>query len=506
MERVRKNFQRFKQAVGISRTNPKNNKKQPFKILIKRGSQSANLSGISKSFKFTRDEVFNSEESFRVASFFPGSKMRLKKDYKIRNREGARTAEKQEILKIRKTQSRSFKSPIVRPVRVKSKSSWAQRLLHSKSSSSSNEKEQDIGEYFQRTNVELYEKVSKVYASQFMNREHFNLVGEDKNLGPLVLSIKYPDQTVMNQDLAGKTLLLLRLPTGLVMQTWNHFQLSNLSHKSPLKLAKLSFPNLSFSNRLLPVLSPKISELIAEYDENCGDGKSSDFGESKAARENEKLEIDCRILKLRDLQEKLISRTCKFLELSGWDFEEYNNFFIKKKSSFPKYLSFTLPVALKTPKSCSRSGNQAKSPKFMSLPKRTLQFDDENLSPPPSMNLKPLLIVNDNLASVPISLESVVSSCNIVDLTGQMLKLGTGHYRDEVVATSKENDTLQNCEVDAEMMLKLVGLKLEKMQMSDDTAILEKEREELAKNEKRLVRELATAQTIIASLKKRFHS
>jgi len=501
MDWIRKNFQRFKQAIGISRTNPSNNKKQSFKIILKRGGQSRNFSGISKSFKFTSDEVFNTEESFRSPSFFPGSKMRLKKDYKIRNREGPWTAEKQEILKIRKNQSRSFKSPIVRPVRVKSKSSWAQRLLNSKSSSSSNnEQEQDISEYYQGTNVELNEEVSKIYASHFINSEHFNLVGEDKNLGPLVLSIKYPDQTVVNHDLAVKTLLLLRLSTGLVMQTWNQFQLSNPLRKSPLDLAKLSFPNLSLSNRLLPVLSLEISGLIAEYDENCGNGKKSDTGEDI------KPETDSRILKLRDLQEKLISSTCKFFELSGWDFEEYNNFFIKKKLSFPKYLSFTLPVALKTPKSCARSVNQAKSPKFMSLPKRTLQFDDENISLPPLMNLKPLSVVNDGLGSVPISLKSAVSSCNIVDLTGQMLKLGTENYRDEVVASTNEDDTLTSCEVDAEMMLKLVDLKLEKEQMSDDTAKLEKEREDLAKNEKRLVRELATAQTIIDSLKKRLLS
>ena len=55
----------------------------------------------------------------------------------------------------------------------------------------------------------------------------------------------------------------------------------------------------------------------------------------------------------------------------------------------------------------------------------------------------------------------------------------------------------------SKMMLTLVKLKLEKEELSETDAELEKEKEELAKNGGRLVRELATAHTIIDSLKKR---
>ena len=141
-----------------------------------------------------------------------------------------------------------------------------------------------------------------------------------------------------------KTILLLRLPTGLVKQTWNQFQLSNPSLKSPLDLAKLSFPNLSVS-RLLPVLSPEVSQLIAEYDR-------SNAEEIKHGREDLKISVESKTLELIRLQEKLITSTCKYIEQSNWDLEEYDNFFTKKKMNIPKYLSFTMPVTLKTPKSC----------------------------------------------------------------------------------------------------------------------------------------------------------
>merc|ERR1719470_427891 len=284
-------------------------------------------------------------------------------------------------------------APIVRPQRVKSKSSWVQRLLSK--SGSNNNNDQDVAEHFRAVEIEVEEAGDKVYNSKFMHSEHFNFVGEDKNLGPLVLSIKYPNQTVDEgrqklkmASVPDKTILLLRLPTGLVKHTWNQFQLSKPSLKSPLDLAKLTFPNLSVS-RLLPVLSPEVSQLIAEHD-------SSSEEETRYGREDLKRSVESKTLELIRLQEKLITSTCKYIELSNWDLEEYDNFFTKKKMNLPKYLSFTMPVTLKTPKSCSRNVNRMKSPKFMSLPKRTLHFEVDINTSPPSPLKKPLDEIYDH--------------------------------------------------------------------------------------------------------------
>jgi len=460
------------------------------------------------SWSYSSDKVFDSKEIFSAQNIFQRLGMRLKKDYKIRNREGARATVKPEILKIRKTHNKSFKSPIVRPKRVKSKSSWVQRLL---SKSSNNNNNQDVGEYFRTAEIEVEEAVHEVYTNQFMQCEHFNLVGEDKNLGPLVLSIKYPIKIVekerqkeaLSSSVSDKTILLLRLPTGLVKQTWNQFQLSNPSLKSPLDLAKLSFPNLSLS-RLLPVLSPEVSQLIAEHDSSSGE-------ETRYGREDLKRSVESKTLELIRLQEKLITSTCKYIELSNWDLEEYDNFFTKKKMNLPKYLSFTMPVTLKTPKSCSRNVNRMKSPKFMSLPKRTLHFEVDINTSPPSPLKKPLDEIYDHSSeenqnddfpgSFPLSLEAVP----VVDLTGQMVKLSTDDLVDEAVATDIE-PIAEDDDMVAKMTLILVNLKLEKEELSETNAKLEKEKEELTKNGRRLVRELATAHTIIDSLKKRLQN
>ena len=158
-----------------------------------------------------------------------------------------------------------------------------------------------------------------------------------------------------------------------------------------------------------------------------------------------------------------------------------------------------------------------KSPKFMSLPKRILQFEDEqsSTSPPPPLNLKPSLKVNDQdlvensdcLGSCQLSLEAAVAGDHMVDLTGQMVKLTTGDSIDEAIATDLEaTATDDDDDMVVNMMMTMVKLKLEKEEMSETNAELEREKEELAKNGRRLVRELATAHTIIDSLKKRLQN
>ena len=482
---------------------------------LKRRGQLNSLRDRNTSWSYSSDNVFQSEEVSSVQNIFHRLGMRLKKDYKIRSREGTRAMVKPEILKVRKTHSKSFKSPIVRPKRAKSKSSWVQRLL---SKSSNNNNDRDVSEHFSAVEIEVEEAVHEVYSNQFMHSEHFNFVGEDKNLGPLVLSIKYRNRIVDKgrqkmkvSSVPGKTILLLRLPTGLVKHTWNQFQLTNPSLKSPLDLAKLSFPNLAVS-RLLPVLSPEVSQLIAQFDRLSAE-------ETKAEREVAKIPyLESKTMELKELQEKLITSTCKFIELSNWDLKEYDDFFTKKKMNLPKYLSFTMPVTLKTPKSSTRSANRVKSPKFMSLPKRILQFEDDqsSTSPPPPLNLKPSLKVNyqdlvensDCLGSCQLSLEAAVASDHMVDLslTGQMVKLTTSDSIDEAIATDLEAIATDDDDMVVNMMMTMVKLKLEKEEMSETNAELEREKEELAKNGRRLVRELATAHTIIDSLKKRLQN
>jgi len=513
MDWLRRSLCRIKRSSGISRAKPtiynqsQNNKSQH----LKRKGKFTNLRERNTSWSYSSDNVFHSEEVSSVQNIFQRLGMRLKKDYKIRNREGARATVKPEILKIRKTHNKSFKSPIVRPQRVKSKSSWVQRLLSK--SGSNNNNDQDVAEHFRAVEIEVEEAVDKVYNSQFMHSEHFNFVGEDKNLGPLVLSIKYPNQTVDEgrqklkmASVPDKTILLLRLPTGLVKHTWNQFQLSKPSMKSPLDLAKLSFPNLSVS-RLLPVLSPEVSQLISEYDMLSGE-------ETRPVKEDLMMGVEKKSMELKELQEKLLTSTCKYIELSDWNLEEYNNFFTKKKISLPKYLSFTMPVTLKTPKSCSRSVNRVKSPKFMSLPKRILQFeDDQDASPPPPLDLKSDEEIKDHnqvrkgaflpLPTIPHSSEAVVTSSHMVDLSGQMVKLSTDDPVEEAVATDTEANATDDDDTFVKMMMTMVKLKLEKDELSETNAELEREKEELGKNGRRLVRELATAHTIIDSLKKR---
>eukprot|EP00092_Neocalanus_flemingeri_P017877 GFUD01019342.1.p1 GENE.GFUD01019342.1~~GFUD01019342.1.p1 ORF type:complete len:547 (+),score=126.90 GFUD01019342.1:85-1725(+) len=538
MELLRRSFRKAKKRSSTlgSSDKPTGQKLTCIRNKISESKVRDNICESSSSWDCCSDKVFSEEGNVGSAPGFLGSlRMRFKKDVKC-SKDRPRSGLKPDNFKRKKTESQSFRSKVVYPKRVKTKSTWVHRLL-----SKSNDKEESFTDYFQTSAIEFDEPVHKMYSAQFMHCEHFNLIGEDKNLGPLVLSIKYPTQAVDTNsdkspsegDLSSKTSLLLRLPTGTIYYSWNQFQLSNTSYQSPLYLAKLSFPTLSVG-KLLPVLCPEAWLLIAEYDRTSEDNDV--FEQSKTLSEDKKEEIANRSRQLKELQQKLISSTCKFLELSDWNFIAYDTFFTKKKPNLFPNLSFTMPSIMKIPRS-------VKSPNSSTLTKSLLQIESEQMQSSPlqdlglpinssdlSLNLdntfdisspnsqtssasvSSIYLVNqpdgDLFSSFPATLEPTVPSKLKLDLTGNLvldlteslMRLGTDNYLDERLGTGLGSDADQDSIT--EMKLRLKKLKIQKEELLVRNSTLEKEETELRENETRLVRELATANSIINSLKK----
>merc|ERR1719186_2020787 len=264
----------------------------------------------SGSIEYNRDSYYRFCEEEKIAeNFFKRLSMRLKKDYKIRSSEGTRTGLKPEMSKVKKIQRKSFRSKVIYPKKAKAKSTWIDRMLNK-----NNNNEASFCEYLKTSEGEFEQPVHRIYASQFLYCEHFNLVGEDKNLGPLILSIRYSNEAAdsdKNGDLLKQTSLLLRLPTGTAHHHLNQFQLSQLSSQSPMSLAKLFFPSLSVC-RLMPVMCPEAWLLISEYDRTS---------ESKDLNEDQEVVIASRTTQLKKLHEKLMTRTYTFLEFSNWDLD-----------------------------------------------------------------------------------------------------------------------------------------------------------------------------------------
>jgi len=482
----------------------------------------------SSSIQYNSSDSHNrfSEEEKIAEDFFKGLSMRLKKDNKIRSSEGTRTGLKPEMSKVNKIQRKSFRSKVVHPKKVKTKSTttWIDRLLNK-----NNNNEESFREYLKTSEGEFKEPVHRIYASQFLHCEHFNLVGEDKNLGPLILSIRYSNEAAdsdKNGDFLKQASMLLRLPTGTAHHHLNQFQLSQLSSQSPLSLAKLSFPSLSVC-RLMPVLCPEAWLLIAEYD------RTSER-ESKDLNEDQEEEISSRTKQLKKLQEKLTTSTCKFLEFSNWDFDAYDKIVSKTKPNLvPKYLSFTKPNTPKSP-------NEIKSPKATSLTKSLLHVENgqtPSTSSNPSLSRipgglalgmkkifdkassksekssaklcsasrpSPLLTIKpdgDCHRSSLATLEPAVPSNPLADLTEQLLMLSTDNSLDECQDSELGFAADRNKLV--EMEFNIIKLNLEKEQLMEKNSALEKEKEELMENESRLARELATANIIIESLEDR---
>ena len=101
---------------------------------------------------------------------------------------------------------------------------------------------------------------AKCYRRFFVGREHFNLVGHEDQLGPVLLSIK--SENVANQE---HIRILLRLRTNTMHEI---IPLSCLApNPTPCKMARLLNDQICVDN-FTPVTCPKTSALIASYDEH----------------------------------------------------------------------------------------------------------------------------------------------------------------------------------------------------------------------------------------------
>ncbi|XP_066139483.1 rap1 GTPase-activating protein 1 isoform X1 [Euwallacea fornicatus] len=101
---------------------------------------------------------------------------------------------------------------------------------------------------------------AKCYRRFFVGREHSNLIGTDDNLGPVLLSIK--TENVAQQE---HTRILLRLRTATKHEIVPSAYLG--PNPSPSRMAKLLNEEVNVDN-FQPVLHPKVSQLIANYDEH----------------------------------------------------------------------------------------------------------------------------------------------------------------------------------------------------------------------------------------------
>ncbi|XP_049857059.1 rap1 GTPase-activating protein 1 [Schistocerca gregaria] len=104
------------------------------------------------------------------------------------------------------------------------------------------------------------DETAKCYRRFFVGLEHVNLVASDDELGPVCLSVK--TENVANQE---HTRILLRLRTGTMHELVPSSCLGPVP--SPAKMAKLLNDQLTV-DKFTPVLYPRASKLIAEYDEH----------------------------------------------------------------------------------------------------------------------------------------------------------------------------------------------------------------------------------------------
>ncbi|XP_055302880.1 rap1 GTPase-activating protein 1 isoform X7 [Sitodiplosis mosellana] len=110
-----------------------------------------------------------------------------------------------------------------------------------------------------RSKIET-DDTAKCYRRFYINREHSNLVGDDDQLGPVLLSIK--TENVANQE---HIRMLLRLKTGTMHEIIPVSCLGN--SPSPIRMARLLNDQINVDN-FTPVMCPKASGMIAAYDEH----------------------------------------------------------------------------------------------------------------------------------------------------------------------------------------------------------------------------------------------
>ena len=106
------------------------------------------------------------------------------------------------------------------------------------------------------------ESPCRTYRAHFLQSEHFTFCGQDEVQGPVVLSVKYYSGDGENNT--NHIRIVLRLSSG------SHHRLvdrDSLPQPSPISLARLVCPQLTLSS-LQPVLCPRASELLVNYDEH----------------------------------------------------------------------------------------------------------------------------------------------------------------------------------------------------------------------------------------------
>ncbi|XP_065718905.2 rap1 GTPase-activating protein 1 isoform X2 [Drosophila suzukii] len=101
---------------------------------------------------------------------------------------------------------------------------------------------------------------AKCYRRFYAAREHSNLIGQDEQLGPILISIK--SENVANQE---HMRILMRLRTGTMHELIPVSCL--LPQPSPAKMAHTLNENITVEN-FMPILCPKASQLISVYDEH----------------------------------------------------------------------------------------------------------------------------------------------------------------------------------------------------------------------------------------------
>ena len=116
------------------------------------------------------------------------------------------------------------------------------------------------------------DETARCYRAHFLGYEHYNFHGADDHLGPVVVSLKtYSDQDKdsSDADTENHTRVIVRLNSGTVHQLIPDSALED--GLSPLKVAQAVHPDLVALDKLNPVLCPRASELIVNYDEHILD-------------------------------------------------------------------------------------------------------------------------------------------------------------------------------------------------------------------------------------------
>ena len=106
---------------------------------------------------------------------------------------------------------------------------------------------------------EIDESPRRTYKAHFLQPEHFNFCGLDDLMGPVVLSVKYycdSDSTTSNH---------IRIVLSLTSGTTHRLVARQQQQPSPIALARMVCPGISLAT-LQPVLCPKASELLLNYD------------------------------------------------------------------------------------------------------------------------------------------------------------------------------------------------------------------------------------------------